>query len=145
MEDIRRRGGREFALHLLYQMEVRHEDLAQVLPAVLELLKPTAEDRAFAVRLAEGVVANREAIDGHLEAAARNWDPARLALLDRCILRMGAADLMLFPEDPVQVILNESIELAKSYSTEKSGRFVNGVLDSIAKTIRQGGPTGDAT
>lgn len=138
-------GGREFALHLLYQMDVRGEDLTQILPELFEFLHPTGEDRAFAVRMVEGTLANREAIDAHLRATSQNWDLERLANLDRCILRLAVSELMLCPETPVRVILDESIELAKSYSTEQSGRFVNGVLDPIAKAVRSGGSTGDAT
>ncbi len=139
-----RTGAREFALHLLYQMDQRKEDLTQILPEAIEFLRPTADDRKFALQLVDGVHEHREAIDAHLQKAARNWDLERVASLDRCVLRLAVAELMLVPQSPTKVILDEAIELAKNYSTEQSGRFVNGVLDPIAKIVRSGGATGDA-
>jgi len=139
-----RTGAREFALHLLYQMDQRKEDLTQILPEAIEFLKPTGEDRGFALRLVEGVQEHKDLIDEHLRKAARNWDLERVASLDRCVLRLAVIELMLVPESPTRVILDEAIELAKNYSTEQSGRFVNGVLDPIAKIVRSGGATGDA-
>jgi len=139
-----RTGAREFALHLLYQMDQRKEDLTQILPEALAFLKPTGEDRGFALRLVEGVQEHKDLIDEHLRKAARNWDLERVASLDRCVLRLAVIELMIVPESPTRVILDEAIELAKNYSTEQSGRFVNGVLDPIAKIVRSGGATGDA-
>ncbi len=139
-----RTGARELALHLLYQMDLRNEELTVVLPELLEFLRPTEEDRAFALQLAEGTIEHGEAIDSQLCRVARNWDLARLASIDRCVLRLAVAELMLMPQSPTRVVLDEAIELAKSYSTEQSGRFVNGVLDPIAKAVRSGGSTGDA-
>ena len=143
MSEIRT-GARELALHLLYQMEQRKEDLTQILPEAIDFLRPTGEDRNFALKLVDGVQEHRETIDEHLRKAARNWDLERVASIDRCVLRIAVAELMLVPESPTRVVLDEAIELAKSYSTEQSGRFVNGVLDPIAKIVRSGGSTGDA-
>lgn len=139
-----RTGARELALHLLYQMDQRKEDLTQILPEAIDFLRPSGEDRKFALTLVDGVLEHRETIDAHLRKAARNWELERVASLDRCVLRLAVAELMLVPESPTKVILDEAIELAKNYSTEQSGRFVNGVLDPIAKIVRSGGATGDA-
>lgn len=136
---MNRRGGREFALHLLYQLDVRGESIPEVLPSLLEMLQPTGPDRGFAITLVEKVLAHRPAIDEILAGSARNWDPARFALLDRCALQLAVAELLFHPETPTGVILNEAIELAKSYSTDQSARFVNGVLDPIAKAVRERG------
>ena len=80
-----RTGARELALHLLYQMDLRNEELTVVLPELLEFLRPTEEDRAFALQLAEGTIEHGEAIDSQLCRVARNWDLARLASIDRCV------------------------------------------------------------
>lgn len=130
------RGGRELALHLLYQMDVRSETLDQVLPAALEFFQPTPDDRAFALRLVEYSLENNDRIMELIRETARNWDPTRFALLDMCILRLAIAELLRVPESASKVVINEAIELAKSYSTQKSGGFVNGLLDPIARIVR---------
>ena len=130
------RGGRELALHLLYQMDVRSETLDQVLPAALEFFQPTPDDRAFALRLVEYSLENSDRIMELIRETARNWDPTRFALLDMCILRLAIAELLRVPESASKVVINEAIELAKSYSTQKSGGFVNGLLDPIARIVR---------
>ncbi|HNY32330.1 MAG TPA: transcription antitermination factor NusB [Fibrobacteria bacterium] len=132
------RGGRELALHLFYQMEVRGESIDQVLPEALAFFQPTTEDRAFAVRLVEYALATRDFTSDLLEKHTRNWDPNRFALIDSCILRLAIAELAKVPESPMKLVINEAIELAKSYSTVKSGGFVNGILDPIARIVRGG-------
>jgi N utilization substance protein B len=127
------RGGRELALHLLYQMEVRSETLDQILPEAIEFFTPSPDDRAFAVRLVEYALEGKDATDDLLKQNATNWDPTRFALIDFCILRLAVAELTRVPESPTTKVLNEAIELAKSYSTPK---FVNGLLDPIARIVR---------
>lgn len=135
------RAGRELALHLQYQMEVRGETLDQVLPEALEFLQPDPASRAFAVRLVEHAIELRDRADELLRETARNWDPSRFALIDRCVLRLAVAELSCFPDSPTNQILDQFIDLAKSYSTDSSGRFVNGVLDPIARKVRASAPS----
>jgi len=130
------RGGRELALHLLYQMEVRSETLDQILPEAIEFFTPSPDDRAFAVRLVEYALEGKSATEELLAKNATNWDPTRFALIDFCILRLAVAELTRVPETATTKVLNEAIELAKSYSTPKSGGFVNGLLDPIARIVR---------
>jgi transcription antitermination protein NusB len=130
------RGGRELALHLLYQMEVRSETLDQILPEAIEFFTPSPDDRAFAVRLVEYALEGKGATEELLAQNATNWDPTRFALIDFCILRLAVAELTRVPESATTKVLNEAIELAKSYSTPKSGGFVNGLLDPIARIVR---------
>ena len=134
------RGGRELALHLLYQMNVRSETLDQVLPAAVDFFQPVAEDRAFALRLVEYALEQDGRIMELIRETARNWDPSRFALLDMCILRLAVAELLRVPETASKIVINEAIELAKSYSTQKSGGFVNGLLDPIARIVRGDAP-----
>lgn len=134
------RGGRELALHLLYQMDVRSETLDQVLPEALEFFQPAAEDRSFGLRLVEYALEQKDRIDELVRRTAKNYDPSRFALLDMCVLRIAIAELLRVPESPPKFVINEAIELAKSYSTEKSGSFVNGLLDPIARIVRGDAP-----
>jgi len=130
------RGGRELALHLLYQMEVRSETIDQILPEAIEFFTPSPDDRAFAIRLVEYALEDKGATEDLLKQNATNWDPTRFALIDFCILRLAVAELTRVPESATTKVLNEAIELAKSYSTPKSGGFVNGLLDPIARIVR---------
>ena len=134
------RGGRELALHLLYQMDVRSETLDQVLPEAIEFFQPTVEDRSFGLRLVEYALEQKDRIDELVRQTATNYDPSRFALLDMCVLRIAVAELLRVPESPPKFVINEAIELAKSYSTEKSGSFVNGLLDPIARIVRGDAP-----
>ena len=75
-----------------------------------------------------------------MRQTAKNYDPSRFALVDMCVLRISVAELLRVPESPPKFVINEAIELAKSYSTEKSGSFVNGLLDPIARIVRGDAP-----
>ncbi|MEA3307721.1 MAG: transcription antitermination factor NusB, partial [Elusimicrobiota bacterium] len=78
-----------------------------------------------------------ETIDGIIGGMSRNWDIDRMAAVDKSILRLAVCEMAILKEAPIPVIIDEAIELAKNYSTDKSGKFVNGVLDSIAKTSKK--------
>ncbi|KAF0126246.1 MAG: N utilization substance protein B [Elusimicrobia bacterium] len=75
-------------------------------------------------------------IDSIIRSTSRNWEIDRMAVIDRCILRLAVCELAILRDAPAPVIIDEAIELAKKYSTEKSGKFVNGVLDSIARAVK---------
>jgi N utilization substance protein B len=86
--------------------------------------------------LLEGVEASREAIDASIETNARGWALDRMPALDRAILRLAIYELMSRREVPIAVVIDEAVELAKRFSTDDSGRFVNGVLAAVAKQTR---------
>ncbi len=90
----------------------------------------------FAVSLVEGVAAHEDRIDALVAAAAKGWEIERMPVLDRSILRLATYELMAEPDIPVAVVIDEAVELAKQYSTEFSGGFVNGVLSTIARQVR---------
>jgi N utilization substance protein B len=90
----------------------------------------------FTVALVEGAAAHDERIDALMAAAAKGWDIERMPVLDRNILRLATYELIAEPEVPVAVVIDEAVELAKQYSTEFSGGFVNGVLSTIARQVR---------
>ena len=124
------RGARERALGLLYEAEAQEIDVLDLLSG--QDLPPTP----LTAELIEGVAGHRSAIDGLLEAVAVDWSVPRMAPVDRAILRLAVYELAHRREVPTAVILNEAVELAQLYSTAASGRFVNGILATIARHVR---------
>jgi N utilization substance protein B len=90
----------------------------------------------YTVAVVEAVAARAAEIDGLVGGAAIGWDLDRMAVVDRNVLRLAVAELLDFPDVPTAVILNEAVELASAYSTDDSGRFVNGVLATLAAQLR---------
>jgi len=131
----RRHQGRELALKVLFQIENQpDDDPAEVLDYhVLEAGAPP-DVAAFARELVDGVVGNRERLDAILEEASQNWKVAQMAKVDRTLLRIAVYEIAVSRKVPVKAAINESIELAKTFSGEESGRFVNGVLGRVALT-----------
>ena len=130
----KRTKARELALQALYQFDLRGEE---VRPDVDELLAKATEDAEvldFARALIEGTWMKRAEIDKAIEGAARNWEMRRMAAIDRNILRLATFELLYLAEIPPLVTINEAIDMAKKYSTKKSGHFVNGILDHIRTT-----------
>ncbi len=131
-----RHKAREIALTFLYQWDVRGEEVLPEMDSVLILDRRT-EDVADYVRLiVRGVVAEKAEIDALISAAAEHWSLHRMAVVDRNVLRLAVFEMRFRGDDvPPKVAINEAIELAKRFSTEQSGAFVNGVLDRIRRTI----------
>ncbi len=125
-----RRQARERALALLYEAEMRSQSAGAVVDA---LPVPAAE---YAVRLVEGVVGRRDEIDKLIESHAVGWGLDRMPAIDRNLLRLATYELIAEPAIPVAVVIDEAVELAKSYSTEESSRYVNGVLSAVASEVR---------
>src|SRR5690606_10844771 len=97
-----------------------------------EIPPPDVEGRAFADSLLREVIAKREWLDEKIAAASENWRLDRMTPVDRSILRLGSLELLVHPEVPTEVVIDEAVELAKRYGAENSAKFVNGVLDRIA-------------
>lgn len=123
----------------LYRMQVTGDSAAETIDSLrgeLDADPALASDVAdYAAHLVTLVDANGGEIDRLLGEALANWDPARVAQTDRAVLRMAVAELRHCPDVPARVAIDEAIEIAKKYGTNASGRFVNGVLDSIAHTL----------
>jgi N utilization substance protein B len=132
-----RTRARELALQFLFQMDFHDEGyLAEFEAFAHEELgdhKDADEARRYARHLVEKVRIHREDLDAVLTEAAQNWVLARMAAADRNALRIGAYELIYEESVPARVAINEAIELAKRYSTEASGGFVNGILDRIRR------------
>jgi transcription antitermination protein NusB len=125
-----RRQARERALALLYEAEMKGVAPGEVLRTL-----PARPD-PFSAELVEGVAALEGRIDGLIVGAAQGWELSRMPVLDRCILRIATYELVATPATPVAVVIDEAVELANQYSTAMSGRFVNGVLSTIAREVR---------
>ena len=128
--DRSRHEARERAVSLLYEAAMKGEPVAQV---VADLPVPPA---VFARRLVEGVAQHLARIDELVAAASVGWEPERMPVVDRTVLRLAVFELLEERQTPVAVIIDEAVELAKSYSTEQSGGFVNGVLATVARQVR---------
>jgi N utilization substance protein B len=125
-------------MRALYRSEVVGNGADDVLSDLVSDEKLAPPVRDYAARLLREVGENQERIDSLLEQALAHWDLKRLAVIDRCVLRIGVAELLFEPEVPTPVVLDEAIEIAKRYGSVESGRFVNGVLDQVARISRRG-------
>jgi N utilization substance protein B len=128
-----RRQARERALSLLYEADAKGAAPTEV---IAELPVPA---EPFVVDIVEGVEANLDRLDKLIAAHAIGWTLDRMAVIDRTLLRMAAYELVERPDVPVGAIVSEAVELAKRFSTEDSGRFVNGILSAISAEVRPRG------
>ena len=125
-----RREARERALELLYEAEAKGLRPPDVLIDLAVAPDP------FAVALVNGVGERLAELDDHIERLAQDWTVERMPWVDRSILRLGAFELLARPDVPTGAILSEAVELAKRFSTEEAGRFVNGLLSNLARQVR---------
>lgn len=130
-----RHEGRELALKVLYQMDIRGESSNDALALFFENFPADDAVRVFALRLVDGVRREQPALDAHLADVLEHWSVHRLSRIDHNILRLALYELMRVDEAPARVTLDEAIELAKVYGDAESGRFVNGVLDRLARSL----------
>jgi transcription antitermination protein NusB len=133
----KRRKAREMVLKGLYAWEIagnRPETILGDLEAESGVEPDTLE---FTAALLRKTIRNREALDEEIRSVVENWEFGRMALLDRLILRLAVCELLHFGEIPPKVTINEAIDLAKVFSTEQSGQFVNGILDALYQKFRQ--------
>ena len=131
-----RRSGREAALQMLFQLEATGQSPDQV----IELFWRSFEDadpegRSYADTIVRGVSDTTTAIDERITSASTNWRLERMSRVDRNLLRLGTWELMSRADVPRAVVLDEAVELAKSFGTDESSAFVNGVLDRIANDL----------
>jgi transcription antitermination protein NusB len=127
-----RRKGRELALQALYQIEITADASAAAVDLFLSHFEGSAQAKEFARRLVSGVISQRPDIDRLIEKCTENWKLMRIAKVDLLILRMAAYELIFCPDIPLNVSLDEAIEMGKRFGTGDSGSFINGVLDQLA-------------
>src|SRR3990167_5470167 len=134
----KRTTARECALQLLYQLDLTKTQPADV-AAQFWIDRPETDDvRHFAMGLVDGTLQHLTAIDESLQKYAENWELARMAVVDRNILRLGAYELLFVEEIPSKVTINEAVELAKRFGDVDSSKFIKGILDKIHKTACPG-------
>ena len=127
-----RRFARELALQTLFSVEVGKHDPAEALGTILDRTDVEGQ-RAFVKELVFGTLEHVEQADALIGPLLEGWTLERLPTVDRLLLRMGVYEMRFKPETPHAVVINEAVELAKKFSTEDSGRFVNGVLASVSE------------
>jgi len=132
-----RSQARKRALDILFQSDVRGDELAVTLAAEAKRAanEPAREASwLYAREIVDGVIDNRDEIDEQIITHARDWKLERMPAVDRAILRLAVWELMFNDEVPAAVVIDEAVELAKEFSTDDSGSFVHGVLGRIART-----------
>ena len=128
-----RRDAREAAVQYLYQREMQGDQSDQALEEFYEMRGLSPSGKRFCNELLQGWMQHREEIDDVIARNARNFEFNRLSAVDRNVLRIACHEILFRSDIPAPVAINEAIEIAKKYSTEDSGKFVNGVLDNIRK------------
>jgi N utilization substance protein B len=127
-----RRKAREIAVQTLYEISHTEEPYARALESNLDRRGGGGVAREHADRLLALVEKHRLEITTKISDALRNWAIERVAMVDRCILEVGCAEILYCDDVPLGVAINEAVEIARKFSTDESGSFVNGVLDRIA-------------
>ncbi|PIU83384.1 MAG: transcription antitermination factor NusB [Elusimicrobia bacterium CG06_land_8_20_14_3_00_38_11] len=126
-----RRISRECAMQILYAVDVCKLTKAEAEKSFWQTKDYEKGIVAFAQELIDGTIANLNEINELLKQTAENWDIDRMASVDRAILRLASYELLYALSTPPNAVINEAIELAKDFSTDESGKFVNGILDKI--------------
>lgn len=131
-----RTKARKRALDILFQADVRGDDLATILAAEAKRAASEPAREAswlYARDIVDGVIDNREAIDEQITTFAKDWSLARMPAVDRALLRIGTWEILYNDQVPAAVAIDEAVELAKEFSTDDSGSFVHGVLARISR------------
>lgn len=132
-----RRKARQTALQILYKADISGQitEAGSNYSLELEELAPGTEARRYCEALVEGVTTRLAEIDALIEECSENWTIARMALVDRNILRIAAYELISSPDIPYKVVIDEAVELSKRFASEGSGSFINGILDHVHKEV----------
>ena len=127
-----RRKARAVALQALYEIDSVGHDIEETLTHLLDNVNSPEESVVFVHELVNGVIQNREEIDRNIKSFAPAWPVKQIQLIDRNILRLAIFEILLDNRVPVKVVINEAVELSKTFGSDNSARFVNGVLGSIS-------------
>jgi len=121
-------------MQMLFQWDMSRQDPAKLEAKFWRTAKAADNTRAFANKLFEGAAKYADELDALIVQHAQNWRLERMAIIDRAVLRLAIYELRI-AETPPKVILNEAVDLAKKFSSEDAGAFVNGILDAVNKTL----------
>lgn len=133
-----RRRAREYALQMLFQLDLAGGLPEEAFPMFWESQEADAEVRTFAERLVRGVVGARAELDEVIGGSTEHWRLDRMATVDRNVLRLAVWEMMSEPETPPAVVIDEAIEIGKRFGSERSGAFINGILDGVRRRIERG-------
>lgn len=138
---IKRRKVRETVLKAIYALQLSKDTPQHVADQILKKADFSEEKelRRFSEKLFFNTVEYEDELDEIIVKHIKNWDIGRLALIDRVILKIALCEFIYFEEIPTKVTINEAIEIAKRYSTAKSGRFINGILDAALNDLNEDG------
>jgi N utilization substance protein B len=128
---ISRRIIREKVMQALYAHEISDEPLDKITSELFENIKSDMHGYQFALAIIDRLTVNKKEVDNLIIHDIDNWGLERLAIIDKIVLRIAITELLFFPDIPPKVTINEAIEIVKKYSTDKSGTFINGILDTI--------------
>jgi len=134
-----RRSARELVLRALYAIELSGSNATEILKDPLIIKRIGGPLFEFSKELLEKTYANHKEFDSYIKAKALNWEFDRLAILDKLVLRMALCEFLYFEDIPPKVSIDEAIEVTRKYSTEKSDKFVNGILDAVLSDLQQTG------
>ena len=131
-----RRRGREYALQMLYAMDLTEYQPDQVFAGFYALQDLNRDAFYHARRLVDGVHSHQDEIDVALQRFAEHWKLHRMAAVDRNLLRLGLFELMFMKEIPFPIVINEALEIVKEFSDHEGAQFLNGILDAARKEFR---------
>lgn len=134
-----RRRGREYALKILYMMDIKEEKSLNDFDFFWKDYKEDEKIKSFTEEIVKGVLENIEKIDEIISSVSLNWDIKRMSYIDRNILRIGTYEILFRDDIPPAVSINEGIELSKKYGDADSPKFVNGILHKIKEISEKGG------
>ena len=133
----KRRKSRELALQVLYQIDMDNGDVEEKFNLFWRHFNHSDELKEFSHKIVEGVCQRKEEIDELIEKHSEHWRLQRMTIVDRNVLRSAVFELMCCPDIPTKVILNEAVELGKKFGSEKTGPFINGILDRVSYQINR--------
>ena len=132
-----RRKAREKVLQILFQLDFRDDGIEKICEEFWDENRVGDKVREFADKLARGTHANLDTIDRLIGSTAEHWSLERLASVDRAILRWATYEILYVSDIPPKVTINEAVEIAKTFGTEESGGFINGILDKIRESAEE--------
>ncbi len=129
----KRRKSREYTLQVLFQIEFNNSKPEKIQEQYWKNKKVPEEIKEYSVWLLNGVISYRKKIDDIIQSVSENWRVSRMAVVDRNILRIAVLELFFGENLAPAIVINEAIEIAKKFSSEKSAAFINGILDALRK------------
>jgi len=132
-KEYNRHKSREVALQTLYQIDINEEGLDENLAMLVDRIGEERLTGAFLEKLIVGTYQNLDTIDEKLNESTKGWKVSRMGVIDRNILRLAVYEILYCDDIPIEVSINEAVELAKGFATDKSSSFINGVLGKVVK------------